>query len=233
MIKVKYCFGVLPSEQFHPNTSFRGFILSQSLGKIWLQTRNDEGNRISHGNIQTESVSGTYSINTIKGTVVFDYDSAYDVDDYWDYTVTNPVSQLFPDLTETESSVGSVLYRCIALKFVGPGTDMPSYTFVDPKSNNGDIQYAIGFDPVGIVTSGSTTTAQPVNDTTAPEGVTFSDTLDMNYLTTVSPIGGTVVQEPIMSSGENVFIYIRRTVPANYKKSIRNELLNIITTFRD
>lgn len=178
------------------------------------------------GSVNTGGVNGQYEIVATLGArvgiegVVFTFDNTTSPD-FWRIYFADPPTNMFSDITKEQSVVGKTDYRCIAIKNTsGAEIDNIDLFFPDDVNASG-VTYALGIDSAGMVDPGSPVDAtQPVADTDAPVGVTFS-----------VPLAATPFNFTGFAIDNYIYIWIQRTITVNSDVSKTPEVLNILTTW--
>lgn len=152
------------------------------------------------------SASGGY----IQITVTFGSTPSADVTAT--VTVSQVMENLFHNINKTQSIEGHIDYRCFYLR-----SDETVETFYNSKiyiktQPPGADSIEIGIDPNGV-NDGSTPAATIANETTAPAGVTFS-----------TPTSGSPIVVGDLSPGDEVAIWVKRTVPIGTLVSVAQDI---------
>jgi len=120
---------------------------------------------------------------TIPGAAAGDADAQPDPNDsLGDYVSTTVydkagnLHELFDVVTGTENAASTVDYRCIAVVNKHATLTLQDAALFISGETSGGADIAIGLDPVGVVPLDDTTAqaASPVDENTAPAGVSFS-----------------------------------------------------------
>lgn len=127
-------------------------------------------------------------------------------------TVSQVMENLFHNIDKTQSISGHIDYRCFYLH-----SDESVETFYNSKiyiktQPPGADSIEIGIDPNGV-NNGSTPAATIANETTAPAGVTFS-----------TPGPGSPITIGDLIPGNEVAIWVKRTVPSGTLVSIAEDI---------
>lgn len=115
------------------------------------------------------------------------------------------LNNLFPSVTPTEAEAGVTRYRCFFLHNSGASAWLSlKIWMLSQVAGGGTIQ--LGLDPAGKVAanSGSAQAATPVDELTAPAGVTFSSPVDEASSLSIGDI----------NSGQCQAVWAKMTVPA-------------------
>lgn len=113
--------------------------------------------------------------------------------------VSNTLNNMWPDITSTESSDGSIRYRCVYIRNTNvefTWSNAKIWISTPTESSDDEVDIAIGSAAINA-------TEQTIaNDTTAPSSVTFSRPTSK----------GTGLNLGTLTAGQHRSIWIRRTV---------------------
>lgn len=118
----------------------------------------------------------------------------------------NSLENLFDNIAPAEATAGLIDYRCFYLKNTHASDDLDATViWINSNTPSTTTTIAIGLDPAGVGDGAATgVAATPVNDVTAPAGVTFS--------TPTTEGAGLAIGQ--IDNGECQAVWVRRTITA-------------------